>query len=803
MTTAALRAVALIDGEHYAARRARGARRAAVRVGRRDPRRRHREAARRRADYGVPLVESFGDAEVVVDLSDEPVLGAGGAVPLGVAGARRRAAVRRRRLPLRPARVRADRPAVDRRDRHRQARGEDRGLGAPRARCSRATATSSSSRWAAAGRAEPELIERPPSIADLVALSRSGRHAASDHLEIAAISGVPTIGCRRAGGGLAGQVVRLERLAGRAARRGASSPDVVVFDGSGSAIPPIAADRRVLVVGPGTSRLALRHVPPPRLRSRRRGRLRARRRGAGDAAAAAARAARGARRRLHRGRRSTSGTSTPTSSTSRAPRRPRGARGRARAARGRHVPRRAEGGRDRRRRRARARPRAARRARGERRRRRRGSTRRCSRSLPASRGGVMQPRYGEPLPLGEPGGLPYSKGMMARALIAAGVSSRARLRARDADRARPRRARRPRRRARAARGARRRGARRGGGRAGRRAAAPLAALHSLDLPIVLLVGGATGTGKSTVATEAAHRLGITRVTSTDFIRQTMRAFFSRRVHAVGPLLELRGRRRVDETGDPTIAASSSRRATCSSASRRRSSARSPRAGRWRSRASTSSRGSCPAEIDGALVVHAVLAIDEPEVHRTHFHVRDAATGGVRAMDKYLDQLDEIRAHPGLDRRARRAQRRAGDRELEPRTGDRVADRARAALGRAARAAAVTDPAAAAAPAALVSCHADARGGARSAARGRGSRARHGHRRARAALRRRGRRPEGEGRRTSLTSMGCPAGAMIQEDIERVVGALPAGRGGRAGARPSSRPGHPERMSEDAKFILGF
>ena len=31
-------------------------------------------------------------------------------------------------------------------------------------------------------------------------------------------------------------------------------------------------------------------------------------------------------------------------------------------------------------------------------------------------------RYGEPLPLGEPGGLPYSKGLMARALVAAGVS---------------------------------------------------------------------------------------------------------------------------------------------------------------------------------------------------------------------------------------------------------------------------------------------------------------------------------------------------------------------------------------------
>ena len=54
----------------------------------------------------------------------------------------------------------------------------------------------------------------------------------------------------------------------------------------------------------------------------------------------------------------------------------------------------------------------------------------------------------------------------------------------------------------------------------------LRALRELDLPLVLMVGGATGTGKSSVATEVAHRLGITRVTSTDIVRQTMRAFFS-------------------------------------------------------------------------------------------------------------------------------------------------------------------------------------------------------------------------------------------------------------------------------------
>jgi 2-phosphoglycerate kinase len=52
-------------------------------------------------------------------------------------------------------------------------------------------------------------------------------------------------------------------------------------------------------------------------------------------------------------------------------------------------------------------------------------------------------------------------------------------------------------------------------------------LQELDLPVILLVGGGTGTGKSTVATEVAYRLGITRVTSTDFVRQTMRAFFAK------------------------------------------------------------------------------------------------------------------------------------------------------------------------------------------------------------------------------------------------------------------------------------
>ena len=51
-------------------------------------------------------------------------------------------------------------------------------------------------------------------------------------------------------------------------------------------------------------------------------------------------------------------------------------------------------------------------------------------------------------------------------------------------------------------------------------------LRRLQTPLIVLIGGATGVGKTTVATELAHRLGITRVISTDMVRQTMRAFFA-------------------------------------------------------------------------------------------------------------------------------------------------------------------------------------------------------------------------------------------------------------------------------------
>jgi cyclic 2,3-diphosphoglycerate synthetase len=96
------------------------------------------------------------------------------------------------------------------------------------------------------GPAEPELVETPPTLDDLLVLSRSGRHAASDHLEAAALAGVPAVGCRRAGGGLAGapfesNVVEGVQVAAQL------DPELLVFDGSGAALPPVETDARILV----------------------------------------------------------------------------------------------------------------------------------------------------------------------------------------------------------------------------------------------------------------------------------------------------------------------------------------------------------------------------------------------------------------------------------------------------------------------------------------------------------------------------------------------------------------------------
>ena len=269
---------------------------------------------------------------------------------------------------------------------------------------------------------------------------------------------------------------------------------------------------------------------------------------------------------------------------------------------------------------------------------------------------MTEKRHQEPMPLGE-GELPYSKGLLARALIATGVAvERAYQLARRAEEDL---------------------AERGerslqldrledlarevlGEQEGRRAILMLRRyreLQELDLPLIVLIGGATGTGKSSVATELAYRLGITRVTSTDFIRQTMRAFFSKEFMPSIHYSSFEAGEAVatpdDEAVDPRLVGF---------LEQTRNVLVGVRAVVERALQEGFSMvlegvhlvpGMLP-PIPGAVVVHCVLAIDKEEEHATHFFVRDFASDGLRPVDRYLGALPDIRViQDAIVERARR------------------------------------------------------------------------------------------------------------------------------------------------------
>jgi 2-phosphoglycerate kinase len=256
---------------------------------------------------------------------------------------------------------------------------------------------------------------------------------------------------------------------------------------------------------------------------------------------------------------------------------------------------------------------------------------------------MTQPRRADPLPLGDRE-LPYSKGMMARALIATGVPAddayslarRIELDLAEAGEASVRMER-------LDVLAREILGEAEGGRVVSRLRR-LADLQELDVPIIILVGGSTGTGKSTVASEVAHRLGITRVASTDFIRQTMRAFFSPEFMPTIHYSSFEAGQALDEevTGDPAIVGFLEQcRHVCVGVD---AAIRRALTEGWSMvlEGVHLVPGLVPTQLDGALLVHVLLEITDENVHRMHFHVRDTATGGVRAMDKYLAHLDDIR-----------------------------------------------------------------------------------------------------------------------------------------------------------------
>jgi 2-phosphoglycerate kinase len=259
---------------------------------------------------------------------------------------------------------------------------------------------------------------------------------------------------------------------------------------------------------------------------------------------------------------------------------------------------------------------------------------------------VTERRHRQPLPLGYEDGLPFSKGLLARALVAAGLTADRAYElalAVDADLTASRRQSTTLERldelAREVLGE------EDGARTMRRLRR-YRDLYELDLPVIVLVGGATGTGKSSVATDVAYRLGITRVTSTDFVRQTMRAFFSQEfMPAIHHSSFEAGRAMADEDDEDSEAV------LHGFLEQTRDVLVGVQAAIDRALEEGWSMvlegvhlvpGMLPKQIEGALVVQCVLAIDDPEAHAAHFWIRDTDSEGVRPYEKYLDAFDDIR-----------------------------------------------------------------------------------------------------------------------------------------------------------------
>jgi 2-phosphoglycerate kinase len=172
-------------------------------------------------------------------------------------------------------------------------------------------------------------------------------------------------------------------------------------------------------------------------------------------------------------------------------------------------------------------------------------------------------------------------------------------------------------------------------------------LTRLAQPLVILVGGTTGVGKSTLATQIAHRLGITRVVSTDTVRQVMRAFFAPDLMpeiqyssfeaGAGVRIPLPDWSDIDEAGFIEQARSIAVGVN----------AVVDRAITEGQRTIIEGVHIVPGFLDrsrwgDAVVVEVMVAISDAERHRSHFYVREWETDGIRPLRRYIQNFAKIR-----------------------------------------------------------------------------------------------------------------------------------------------------------------
>jgi 2-phosphoglycerate kinase len=168
-------------------------------------------------------------------------------------------------------------------------------------------------------------------------------------------------------------------------------------------------------------------------------------------------------------------------------------------------------------------------------------------------------------------------------------------------------------------------------------------LDRLDKPLIVLLAGSTGVGKSTLATMLAARLGITRVIATDVIRQVLRAFFSREFMPAVHYSAFEAGEAVDldvHDGDDRDLVGFARQAESITTGveaivERACLERTPMV----LEGIHLVPGTLRTELqDRCIAVEAVLSVEDEDLHRSHFAMR----GGHRPAERYLDRFEQIR-----------------------------------------------------------------------------------------------------------------------------------------------------------------
>ncbi len=175
----------------------------------------------------------------------------------------------------------------------------------------------------------------------------------------------------------------------------------------------------------------------------------------------------------------------------------------------------------------------------------------------------------------------------------------------------------------------------------------LVEISQRERPLIVLIGGTTGVGKSTIATEVAHRLGITRVVGTDSIREVMRGIFSQELMPAiyeSSFDAWRGLRVPVPHGASPVIVGFREQAAVVATGMKSLIERAVLEG-----VSLVLEGIHvapgyiePSQFKGASVVQVLISVEDEEAHRSHFYIREVQTEGMRPFERYRANFPNIR-----------------------------------------------------------------------------------------------------------------------------------------------------------------